>query len=69
MKQKIVTYKYCLDEEEFVHVIDKNIEGQLRDGWRAVSIAQSVYQTKKKNKDGNLFDFNELLISVLYEKE
>lgn len=69
MKQKILTYFYGLNEKECVHVIDKNIEEQLKDGWRAVSIAQSVYPTMKKDLKGETLNFNEMAVSVLYEKD
>ena len=69
MKQKILTYFYVLNGNEIVHTIDKNIEKQQEDGWRAVSFSQSIYPTKKKNAKGESCDFNELAISVLYEKE
>ena len=69
MQQKILTYFYPLTGEEFVHSIEENLEEQLNDGWRAVSVGQSVFQTKKKNLNSELCDFNELAVTVLFEKE
>ena len=68
MKQIIVTYTYHLKDDELVHVIDKNLEGMQEDGWHAISIAQSVYPTRKTDANGEKFDFNELAVSVLFEK-
>jgi len=69
MKQKILTYFYTLTGDECIFPVEKDIEEQLNDGWRAVSVGQSVFQTKKRNLHGELLDFNELSISVLYEKD
>ncbi len=69
MKQKILTYFYTLTGDEYVFPIEKDIEEQINDGWRAVSVAQSVFQTKKRTLHGELMDFNELSVSVLYEKD
>ena len=48
--------------------VEKDIAEQISDGWRAVSVGQSVFQTKKRNINGELLDYNELAITVLYEK-
>jgi hypothetical protein len=69
MKQKILTYFYGLNNDELCHSIEKNIQAQVDDGWIAKSISQSIYPTKKKNAQGETMDFNELAVSVLYEKE
>lgn len=68
MQQKVLTYFYCLTGDEYVHAVEKDIAEQLKDGWHAISIGQSVFQTKKKNIEGRFLDFNELAISVLYER-
>lgn len=68
MQQKILTYFYNLTGDEYVHLMEKDITEQTRDGWHAISVSQSIFPTKKQDRFGQLLTNNELAITILFEK-
>ena len=68
MQQKVMTYFYNLTGDEYVHLMERDITEQVSDGWRAISVSQSIFPTKKQDRFGQQLNTNELAITILYEK-